>query len=273
MRIMFLNQAPRKSAAYEAAKIEAQLNTYASPGTKVEIVFPDEYEGSQLYDTIGAQSVLNGLHHMMETPSIVRKIFWASQNGYDAVISSNTFDPGVDGGRLAVDIPVIGLLRTSMHAALTLADRVGITVPLDGPCPLYVAHPARLRPRPLRQRHPAARRLRQGHRAAQAGDLRDHHQADPLAHRRHPRGDHPAARRRPHSLRGQSRRSRQGDRRAGAQHQGDRHPLCRDVRRLRHDPKRADLSAGQAELRGFRQQVAAPSLHQCPQVPPPATSS
>jgi Asp/Glu/hydantoin racemase len=36
----------------------------------------------------------------------------------------------VDGGRLAVDIPVIGLLRASMHAALTLADRVGITVPL-----------------------------------------------------------------------------------------------------------------------------------------------
>jgi Asp/Glu/hydantoin racemase len=67
---------------------------------------------------------------MMEAPSIIRKIFWAAQNGYDAVISSNTFDPGVDGGRLAVDIPVIGLLRTSMHAALTLADKVGITVPL-----------------------------------------------------------------------------------------------------------------------------------------------
>jgi Asp/Glu/hydantoin racemase len=46
------------------------------------------------------------------------------------VISSNTFDPGVDGGRLAVEIPVIGLLRTSMHAACMLADRVGITVPL-----------------------------------------------------------------------------------------------------------------------------------------------
>jgi len=135
MRICFLNQAPKKSAAYEAARIEAQLNSYASPGTKVEIVFPDNYEGSQLYDTIGAQSVLNGLHHMMETPSIVRKIFWAAENGYDAVISSNTFDPGVDGGRLAVNIPVIGLLRTSMHAALTLADRVGITVPLPGHVP------------------------------------------------------------------------------------------------------------------------------------------
>ena len=130
MRICFLNQAPKKSAAYEAARIEAQLNSYASPGTKVEIVFPDDYEGSQLYDTIGSQSVLNGLHHMMETPAIVRKIFWAAENGYDAVISSNTFDPGVDGGRLAVSIPVIGLHRTAMHAALTLADRVGITVPL-----------------------------------------------------------------------------------------------------------------------------------------------
>ncbi len=135
MRICFLNQAPKRSAAYEAATIEAQLNSYASPGTKVEIVFPDDYEGSQLYETIGSQSVLNGLHHMMETPAIVRKIFWAAQNGYDAVIQSNTFDPGVDGGRLAVNIPVIGLLRTSMHAALTLADRVGITVPLAGHVP------------------------------------------------------------------------------------------------------------------------------------------
>ncbi len=131
MRIMFLNQAPRRSAHYDPAAIEAQLNSYASPGTKVEIGFPDDYEGSRIFETIGSQSALNGLHHMMETPAIIRKIFWAAQNGYDAVIQSNTFDPGVDGGRLAVDIPVIGLLRTSMHAALTLADRVGITVPLS----------------------------------------------------------------------------------------------------------------------------------------------
>jgi Asp/Glu/hydantoin racemase len=130
MRIMFLNQAPKKSSHYDTAAIGAQLNSYASPGTKVEIVFPDDYEGAQLFDSIGAQSMLNGLHHMMEVPSIVKKIFWAEQNGYDAVISSNTFDPGVDGGRLAVNIPVIGLLRTSMHAACVLADRIGITVPL-----------------------------------------------------------------------------------------------------------------------------------------------
>jgi Asp/Glu/hydantoin racemase len=133
MRILVVDQQPRTEKSqqpYDIAAIEKLLNSYASPGTKVEIGFPDDFPGSQVMLTIGAQSALNGLHHMMETPAIVRKIFWAAENGYDAVISSNTFDPGVDGGRLAVDIPVIGLLRASMHAALTLADRVGITVPL-----------------------------------------------------------------------------------------------------------------------------------------------
>jgi Asp/Glu/hydantoin racemase len=132
MRILVIDQAPRgeKSQPYDVAAIEKLLNGYASPGTKVEIGFPDDFAGANVFLTIGAQSALNGLHHMMETPAIVRKIFWAAQNGYDAVISSNTFEPGVDGGRLAVEIPVIGLMRTAMHAATTLADRVGITVPL-----------------------------------------------------------------------------------------------------------------------------------------------
>src|ERR1700710_2324430 len=133
MKILFIDQAPRTEKSqppYDVAAIEKMLNSYANPGTTVEIGFPDNYAGSQLFLSIGEQSFLNGLHHMMETPAIVRKIFWAAENGYDAVISSNTFDPGVDGGRLAVNIPVIGLLRTSMHAALNLADRVGITVPL-----------------------------------------------------------------------------------------------------------------------------------------------
>jgi len=133
MRILFVDQQPRTEKSvqpYDVAAITELLNSYASPGTQVEIGFPDDYAGSQVMNTIGGQSKLNGLHHMMETPSIVRKIFWAAENGYDAVISSNTFDPGVDGGRLTVEIPVIGLLRTSMHAVLTLSDRVGITVPL-----------------------------------------------------------------------------------------------------------------------------------------------
>jgi Asp/Glu/hydantoin racemase len=133
MRILFIDQSPRnetKKPPYHVEAIEKQLNGYASPGTTVEIGFPDDFQGARVMEVLGSQSMLNGLHHLMEAPSIVRKIFWAAQNGYDAVISSNTFDPGVDGGRLAVGIPVIGLCRTAMHAALTLSDRVGITVPL-----------------------------------------------------------------------------------------------------------------------------------------------
>jgi Asp/Glu/hydantoin racemase len=66
---------------------------------------------------------------------MVRKIYWASQNGYEAVIQSNTFDPGVEQGRLSVRIPVIGLFKTSLHVGLTLADRIGITVPLASHVP------------------------------------------------------------------------------------------------------------------------------------------
>jgi Asp/Glu/hydantoin racemase len=138
LRILFLNQAPlvaHKNPPYDVERITRQLNSYASPGTVIELGFPDNTDGSRVMEAIGGQSKLNGLHHMMETPSIVRKIFWAQENGYDAVICSNTFDPGVDGGRLAVDIPVIGVLRASMHVALTLADRVGVTVPLASHVP------------------------------------------------------------------------------------------------------------------------------------------
>src|SRR6267142_668825 len=114
MRILMLNQAPRianRHPGYDVEPITKLLNSYASPGTKVEIHFPDDFEGSDIMHMLGAQSQLNGLHHLVEAPAIVKKIIWAQENGYDAVVSSNTFDPGVDGGRLSVDSQVIGPLR------------------------------------------------------------------------------------------------------------------------------------------------------------------
>ena len=144
MRIMFLNPVPNpggdKDVGYDVAKIEKSLNDCASPGTKIEIGFPDDYAGSKVHDIIGAQSNMNGLQHVMQAPSLVQKIVWAAENGYDAVIQSNTFDPGVEGGRLAVKIPVIGLLKTSLHTATMLADKVGIVVPLES----HVAYAGRI---------------------------------------------------------------------------------------------------------------------------------
>ena len=82
VKILFVDQAPRteKSQPPMMAAIEKMLNGYASPGTKVEIGFPDGLRRLAGLQTIGNQSFLNGLHHMMETPSIVRKIFWAAEN-------------------------------------------------------------------------------------------------------------------------------------------------------------------------------------------------
>ncbi|MDX1483268.1 MAG: aspartate/glutamate racemase family protein [Alphaproteobacteria bacterium] len=135
MKIMFLNKAPRNAAIYDVAKIESLLNGYASPGTKVEVCFPDDFAGSRIEELIGGQDKLNGLDHMMDLPALIRKIMWAADNGYDAVIQSNTFDPGVDGGRLVVGIPVLGPFRTTLHAAAILADRIGLTVPLASHVP------------------------------------------------------------------------------------------------------------------------------------------
>ena len=138
-RILFLDKGPlrqSKDRLYDPTKIEKELNSYCgSPATRIEVGFPDNYDGSQVGLAIGDQNKLNGLDHMMALPALIRKMVWAEHNGYAAIISSNTFDPGVEGGRLAVKIPVIGLFRTAMHTALTLCDRIAITVPVESHIP------------------------------------------------------------------------------------------------------------------------------------------
>jgi allantoin racemase len=62
---------------------------------------------------------------------LVKKAIEAEQKGFDAVIQSNTFDPGVEASRLAVRIPVIGLLRASLHFTASICDRFGLIVPLE----------------------------------------------------------------------------------------------------------------------------------------------
>ena len=136
MRIMFLNQAPRNpkgDAGHE--RVQSLLRSYCSPGTELDLIYPDDFEGARVMRTMGAQSVLTGLHHAMATSSLIRKTVWAEENGYDAVIQSNTFDPGVEPGRLAVRIPVIGVMKCTLHAAAILSDRIGVTVPLAGHVP------------------------------------------------------------------------------------------------------------------------------------------
>jgi allantoin racemase len=132
MRIMFLSHLPENPRAKERyAKIQAQLDGYASAGTRVELCFPDDYPGARLSLDLGARNEVPGIYHVLQTPAIIRKIVWAENNGYDAVVQSNTFDPGVEAARQTVRIPVVGVLRTALHMATVLSNSIAIIVPLD----------------------------------------------------------------------------------------------------------------------------------------------
>jgi Asp/Glu/hydantoin racemase len=137
MRIMFLNQGPRDPGTTDedVAEIEALLRGYASPGTEIVYGFTDDFPGAKVHEILGKAQALNGLAHVIEAPAIIQKITWAAENGFDAVIQSNTFDPGVEGGRLAVRIPVIGLFRTALAVASTICDRIAILGPLESDLP------------------------------------------------------------------------------------------------------------------------------------------
>ena len=132
MRIMFLNhQSKREGGPEYEARIATLLNSYASPGTTIEMHYPEDLGGTEVMNHLRKSQALAGLHHALETPALVKKIVEAEKLGYDAVVQSNTFDPGVEVARCAVRIPVIGVLRASCHFAATICDRFGLIAPLD----------------------------------------------------------------------------------------------------------------------------------------------
>ncbi len=137
MRIMFLTQGPRDPDVTDEdiAEVEAQLRSYASPGTQIDHCFPDDFPGAMVHEVLGQAKRLNGVTHQIEALPVIQKFTWAAENGYDAVIQSNTFDPGVEGARLAVRIPVIGLFRTTLAVASTISDRIGVIGPMDSGLP------------------------------------------------------------------------------------------------------------------------------------------
>lgn len=135
MRLMFLSQSPFSGDQRKHDRVESLLRSYTSQGTQLDLCYPDDFAGARVFESMGEQNILTGLHHALETPHLIRKTVFAEQAGYDAVIQSNTFDPGVEAGRLAVRIPVVGVFRTALHTAATLATRIGIMVPLDGHVP------------------------------------------------------------------------------------------------------------------------------------------
>src|SRR5262249_20550253 len=131
MRIMFLNHSFVRHSSELEAHIKKLLTSYASPGTTFELAYPEDLGGGEVLSHLKERKALLGLHDILETQALVKKAIKAELLGFDVVIQRITFDPGVEASRLAVRIPVIGLLRASPHFPASICDRFGIIVPLE----------------------------------------------------------------------------------------------------------------------------------------------
>src|SRR2546430_12381209 len=91
MRIMILNHQSKRegSPAYEA-RVATLLQSYASPGTTIEVHYPEDLGGSEVTSHLRKSQALAGLHHALETPALVKKTIEAERLGFDAVVQSNT---------------------------------------------------------------------------------------------------------------------------------------------------------------------------------------
>src|SRR2546422_6439139 len=131
MRIMILNhQSKREGGSAYEARVAALLASYASPGTTIEMHYPEDLGGGEVTSRLRKSQALAGLHHALETPALVKKIIEAERSGFDAVVQSNTFDPGVEVARCAVGISLIGGFRAARPFAATLCDRFWLIAPL-----------------------------------------------------------------------------------------------------------------------------------------------
>jgi allantoin racemase len=61
-------------------------------------------------------------------PAFIESFKRAEKEGYDAIVPLGTLDLGVDGGKSAVDIPVIGPTEAALHVASLVGDRFGLIV-------------------------------------------------------------------------------------------------------------------------------------------------
>ena len=61
-------------------------------------------------------------------PAFIESFRRAEREGYHAVVPLGTLDLGVDGGKSAVDIPVVGPTEAALHVASIVGDKFGAIV-------------------------------------------------------------------------------------------------------------------------------------------------
>ena len=103
----------------ERTRREQVALSYSSPGVEVGIV------------SVEATPYLHGLSPaeiQLAAGPFIEAFREAERAGYDAVVPLGTLDLGVDGGKSAVDIPVVGPTEAMLHMAALVGDRFGMLV-------------------------------------------------------------------------------------------------------------------------------------------------
>ncbi len=98
---------------------------FASVDPFIPIVRPDT-ELSHVEIDHGPASIESDFDEMLATPATVARIIEAERDGMDAVIINCMGDPGMQAGREAVRIPVIGPCEATMHVASMLGHTFSV---------------------------------------------------------------------------------------------------------------------------------------------------
>ena len=88
----------------------------------------------------------------------------AEREGYDAVVPLGMLDIGVEGGRSAVDIPVIAPLQAMLHVAAQVGEHFGVVCYHPSAIPRHRAQMHRLRHGEFHRRPARLGLLRAAHR-------------------------------------------------------------------------------------------------------------
>ena len=90
------------------------------------------YANSEVQVGIIRAPITPYFHGMTQTemtlvaPAVIDAFHRAEKEGYDAVVPLGFLDLGLEGGRAAVDIPILAPFETSLHLACLLGDRFGL---------------------------------------------------------------------------------------------------------------------------------------------------
>ena len=122
-RILYLVPGPlsRSRGVEELERRRSHLQEWAAPGVEVGIAEnPD-----------GPPSIESAYEEYVSVPGSFAVATKAQEEGYDALILGCFGDPGLDGFRELLDVPMVGPFEASVHAACQLGHRFGVVTVLD----------------------------------------------------------------------------------------------------------------------------------------------